>query len=85
MYFLIILLLQTLLPFTFSEPLNHKNPFPRTGPQDLLVTHCDSEENEQKTKHKYAINQVTQCETEPQEKETTNKIATLIQKFKLQH
>ena len=52
MYFLIILLLQTLLPFTFSEPLNHKNPFPRTGPQDLLVTHCDSEENEQKTLHK---------------------------------
>ena len=40
------------------------NPSPRTGPQDLLVTHYDCEENEQKTLHKYAINQVSQCETE---------------------
>ena len=44
----------------------HTNPSPRTGPQDLLVTHYDCEENEQKTLHKYAINQVTQCESEPQ-------------------
>ena len=47
------------------------NPSPRTGPQDLLVTHYDCEENEQKTLHKYAINQVSQCETEPQAIETT--------------
>ena len=48
--------------------------------QDLLVTHYDCEENEQKTLHKYAINQVSQCETEPQAIETTNKMATLYSK-----
>ena len=36
--------------------------------------------NEQKTLHKYAINQVSQCETEPQAIETTNVIATLYSK-----
>ena len=56
------------------------NPSPRTGPQDLLVTHYDCEENEQKTLHKYAINQVSQCESEPQAIETTNVIATLYSK-----
>ena len=56
------------------------NPSPRTGPQDLLVTHYDCAENEQKTPHKYAINQVLQCETEPQAIETTNVIATLYSK-----
>ena len=56
------------------------SPSPRTGPQDLLVTHYDCEENEQKTLHKYAINQVSQCETEPQAIETTNVIATLYSK-----
>ena len=56
------------------------NPSPRTGPQDILVTHYDCEENEQKTLHKYAINQVSQCETEPQAIETTNVIATLYSK-----
>ena len=40
----------------------------------------DCEENEQKTLHKYAINQVTLCETEPQAIETTNVIATLYSK-----
>ena len=34
----------------------------------------------QKTLHKYAINQVLQCETEPQAIETTNVIATLYSK-----
>ena len=56
------------------------NTSPRTGPQDLLVTHYDCEENEQKTLHKYAINQVSQCETEPQAIETTNVKATLYSK-----
>ena len=78
MYLLKILIFQTLLFLNCSEP-NH-NPSPRTGPQDLLVTHCDCEENEQKTLHKYAINQVTQCESEPQATETTNLIATLYSK-----
>ena len=76
MYLLKILIFQT-LPFpNFSKP-NHNNTSPRTGPQDLLVTHYDCEENEQKTLHKYAKNQVTQCKSEPQSMETTNKIATL--------
>ena len=46
---------------TFFLMLSDKNtnPFPRTGPQDLLVTHYDCEENEQNTLQKYAINQVT--------------------------
>ena len=46
----------------------------------MLVTHYDCEENEQKTLHKYAINQVTQCESEPQAIETTNIVATLYSK-----
>ena len=65
----------------FSSYLQSKHkPFPPTGPQDLLVTHYDCEENKQKTLHKYAINQVSQCETEPQAIETTNVIATLYSK-----
>ena len=46
----------------------------------MLVTHFDCEENERKTLHKYAINQVTQCESEPQAIETTNRVATLYSK-----
>ena len=68
MYLLKILIFQTLLFLNCSEP--NQNPSPRTGPQDLLVTHYDCEENEQKTLHKYAINQVTQCECKPQAIET---------------
>ena len=51
--------------FTFHQLLfliffrKNQNPSPRTGPLDLLVTHYDCEENEQKTLHNYAINQVT--------------------------
>ena len=33
-----------------------------------------------KTKHNYAINQVTQCESEPQAFQTTNNVATLYSK-----
>ena len=62
-------------PFSNNLRSEHKS-FSRTGPQDLLVTHYDCEENEQKTLHNYAINQVLQCETEPQAIETTNVIAT---------
>ena len=64
----------------FSD--QNTNPSPRTGPQDLLVTHYDCEENEQKTLHKHAINQVTQCETEPQAIETSKVIATLYSKVR---
>ena len=78
MYILKILKFHYILFLIFSD--QNTNPSPRTGPQDLLVTHYDCEENEQKTLHKYAINQVTQCETEPQAIETTNVIATLYSK-----
>ena len=78
MYILKILTFQHIL-FLISCDQN-TNPSPRRGPQDLLVTHYDCEENEQKTLHKCAINQVIQCETEPQAIETTNVIATLYSK-----
>ena len=78
MYILkLLIFLQTLFLITSNQNIN---PSPRTGPQDLLVTHYDCEENEQKTLHKYAINQVSQCETEPQAIETTDIIATLYSK-----
>ena len=47
MYFLKKLFIQTRLFLNFSKP-DHNNPSPRTGPQGLLVTHYDCEENEQK-------------------------------------
>ena len=75
MYVLKVLTFQHIFFLIFSD--QNTNPSPRTGPQDLLVTHYDCEENEQKTLHKYAINQVSQCETEPQAIETTIVIATL--------
>ena len=78
MYILKILIFLQLFFLVISN--QNINPSPRTGPQDLLVTHYDCEENEQKTLHKYAINQVSQCETEPQAIETTNVIATLNSK-----
>ena len=46
----------------------------------MLVTHYDCEENEQKTLHKHAINQVAQFKSEPQAIETTNIVATLYSK-----
>ena len=61
MYILKIFTFQHILFLIFYE--QHTNPSLRTGPQYLLVTHYDCEENEQKTLHKYAINQVTQCES----------------------
>ena len=78
MYILKIFKFHHLLFLIFSEP--NQNPSPSTGPQDLLVTHYDCEENEQKTLHKYAINQVTQCESEPQAIETTNIVVTIYSK-----
>ena len=78
MYLLKVFTFQYLLFLIFSE--QNTNPFPRTGPQDLLVTHYDCEEDEQKTLHIYAINQVTQCESKPQAIETTNIVAELYSK-----
>ena len=60
MYILKILKFQHFYFLIFSD--QNTNPSPRTGPQDLLVIHYDYEENEQKTLHKYAMNQVSQCE-----------------------
>ena len=74
MYLSKILIFQTLLFFNFSKP-DHNTPSPRTGSQNLLDTHYDCEVNEQKTLHKFAINQLTRCESEPQSTETTNVIA----------
>ena len=54
MYILKIMILQQILFLKFSD--QNTNPSPRTGPQDLLVTHYDCEKNQQKTLHKYAIN-----------------------------
>ena len=78
MYILKIITFQHIFFEIFSD--QNPNPSPRTGPQDLLVTHYDCEENEKKTLHKFAINQVSQCETEPQAIETTNVIAKLYLK-----
>ena len=78
MYIRKILIFLQLFFLIISDP--NTNPSPRTGSQDLLVTHYDCEENEQKTLHKYAINQISQCETELQAIETTNVIATLYSK-----
>ena len=78
MYILKIFTFQQIFFLIFSE--QNTNPSPRTGPQDLLVTRYHCGENEQKTLHKYAINQVTQCKSEPQAIETTNVIATLYSK-----
>ena len=78
MYILKILIFQQVFFEIFSDQIT--NPSPRTGPQDLLVTHYDCEENVQKTLHKYGITQVSQCETEPQAIETSNVIATLYSK-----
>ena len=75
MYILKVFTFQQLLFLIFSE--QHTYPSPCTGPQDLLVTHSDCEENEQKTLHQYAINQVTHCKSEPQAIESTNIVATL--------
>ena len=78
MYILKVFTFQYLLFLNFSE--QNTNPSPCPGPQDLLVTHYDCEENEQKTLHNNAINQVTQCESEPKAIETTNILATLYSK-----
>ena len=79
MYILKIIIFRTFFFFNISK-LDPNNPSLRTEPHDLLVTHFDCEENEQKTLHKYAINQVTQCESEPQSIETTNVKAKLYSK-----
>ena len=73
MYILKIFTFQRLLFLIFSD--SNQNRFPRTRPQNLLVTHYDCEK--QKTLHKNAINQVKINEPEPQAIETTYVIATL--------
>ena len=78
MYIFKIFTFQHIFFLIFSE--QNTNPSPRTRLQDLLVTHYDCEEIEQKTLHENAINQVTQCESEPQAIETTTVIATLYSK-----
>ena len=78
MYLLKILVFQTLFFFSFSET-NPNNRSPNKNP-GFIVTHYNCEKNEQKTLHKYAINQDTQCGSEPQSIETTKIKATLYSK-----
>ena len=54
MYILKIFTFQHLRFLIFSE--SNQNPSPRTGPQYLLVTHYDCEENEEK---KHYINMLS--------------------------
>ena len=49
MYILKVFTFQHLLFLIIFE--QNTNPSPRTGPQDLLVTHYDCEENEQKKRY----------------------------------
>ena len=70
------------MPLVLLELTSHRNPSPRTEPQDLLVTHYGCEENQRKTLHKYAINQETQGETETKNIESTNIVATLLLKVR---
>ena len=77
MYLLIAFLIKNLSPLVLLEPILHPNPSPRTGPQDLLITRYDCEDNQQATLHNYANNQVTQCKTEPQDIESTTIVAKL--------
>ena len=56
----LILLLQNIFYLLLHWKLTvHDNPSPRTGPEYCLVTQFDCEDNQQKTLHKNAINQVT--------------------------
>ena len=74
---MISFLIKTLYPIVFLEAISHQNRSPRTRPQNFLVTHYDCEENQQKTLHKYAINQVAQFEYEPQDIKPTTIVATI--------
>ena len=80
MYLLTLFFHKTVSLLVLLEPTSHQNLSARTGPQDLLVTSYDCEENQKKTLQKYATNQVTQCESEPQNIESTKIVATLYLK-----
>ena len=40
-FFIIIALIKTLITLDLFESTSHKNPYPRKGPKDLLVTTCE--------------------------------------------
>ena len=80
MYLLEVFFLKNLSTFDHLFSTSHQNYPPRTGPQELLVTHYECEENQQKTLNNYAYNQVTQCEPEPQDIKSTNILATFYSK-----
>ena len=50
---------------------------PQKGRQDLIASHYDWEDHQEKTPHNYAINQVTECESESQDIESGMVVATL--------
>ena len=67
MYLFIVFSTKYLSVLVHLEPTNQRKPSFRIEPQDLLVTHYDSEDHQQKIYHKHANNQITQCESEPQD------------------
>ena len=75
-YLLIVYSIKTFSLLVHLETMNHINPSPRTGPQDLLGTNYDCKDQQQRTLHKYAINKITKCEYEPQDTESATVEAT---------
>ena len=59
MYFSNPVFINNLVTTVNLESTNHNNPSPRLGLQDLLVTHYDCEDRQQKALHKNASKQVT--------------------------
>ena len=78
MYILKILTFQHIFFLIFSD--QNTNPSPRTGPQDLLVTHYDCEENEQKNTPQICNKSSITMRNRTTSYKTTNVIATLYSK-----
>ena len=77
MYLLKVFLIKTLSTLVLLGPIPDPNPSHRTRTQDLHVTIYDFEDNQQRTLHNYAVNQVKKCESEPQDTKSTTIVATL--------
>ena len=80
MYTLTVLSIKFFSHMVNFETTNHNNPLTRKIPKVFLVSHYDCKDHQQKTLHKYAINQVKQCDSEQQKLEPTNVIATFFSK-----
>ena len=60
------------------ELINHKKTSPQTVPQDLINTHYDCEDHQQKTLQKNAINQFTLRKSEPESNQSTTVVVTIF-------